>query len=549
MSNTPGDDEAPLVLRFDPQTVEHLGAKMYSQLPNAIAELVANAYDADATNVTVAIGHDGSVSVIDDGHGMSREDLAQKYLRIGRNRRHDEASSMTSSGRRRVSGKKGLGKLALFGIGKIVRLDTSREASIASSHVSLSYDEMMSADGEYKPSEFVSEIESKYHGTTVTLRDLKRKSPIDAAQLAVSLSRLFNYTDVDFSLSVVGPDEARHEVTQALRLNAAAVEFAWVFPEDFIATNDYLASRNVTGRIVSAMKPLGQDHRGVTLYAHGRLVNEPEFFGASESSFAFEYLSGYLEVDFLDELSYDVIATDRRALDWDLDETAQLRAALQQLITRVGQERRERRRSASKSATESTLGTSTEDWVASVKSPEKQQLQTLVESIISDDLNIDTEQQVQLLEDVRQLAPEGAEYAWRHFHPEVQASTRTYYDAGDYWAAVQESIKRYVALTAAKSGATPDEALKVITAAFGESGTLKVLDRLRQTSAFSETTIKNLQSGQKHLSMGVLAGFRNPMAHEELAALKANDVFTYQDCLDALGILSHLTRRLDESEL
>jgi hypothetical protein len=37
----------PLVLRFNPHTVDHLGAKMYSHLSNAIAELVANAYDAD----------------------------------------------------------------------------------------------------------------------------------------------------------------------------------------------------------------------------------------------------------------------------------------------------------------------------------------------------------------------------------------------------------------------------------------------------------------------------------------------------------------------
>ncbi|WP_100467589.1 hypothetical protein [Mycobacteroides abscessus] len=38
-----------LLLKFDPLTIEHLGSNMYSRLPNAVAELVANAYDADAT--------------------------------------------------------------------------------------------------------------------------------------------------------------------------------------------------------------------------------------------------------------------------------------------------------------------------------------------------------------------------------------------------------------------------------------------------------------------------------------------------------------------
>ena len=40
-----------LLMSFDPHTIEHLGIKMYSRLPNAMAELIANAYDADAKTV------------------------------------------------------------------------------------------------------------------------------------------------------------------------------------------------------------------------------------------------------------------------------------------------------------------------------------------------------------------------------------------------------------------------------------------------------------------------------------------------------------------
>ena len=35
--------EEKLQLKFDPRTIEHLGIKMYSQLPYALAELVASA--------------------------------------------------------------------------------------------------------------------------------------------------------------------------------------------------------------------------------------------------------------------------------------------------------------------------------------------------------------------------------------------------------------------------------------------------------------------------------------------------------------------------
>lgn len=539
--------EDPLVLRFDPQTVEHLGAKMYSHLPNAVAELVANAYDADATHVSVIIGQDTSVCVVDDGHGMSRDDLASKYLRIGRNRRNDTASVTTESGNRFVSGKKGLGKLALFGIGRTVELETKRAGSPTASRVLLSYDEMMSAEGVYSPSEESVDAPLDRHGTSVKLKDLKRRSPIEPGELAVSLSRLFNYTDTDFKLDVVGPTGTVFEVTPELRLDSVAQEFSWSFPEDFAESEDYLRKRGVRGRIVSAQKPLNQGWRGVTLYAHGRLVNEPEFFGASESSFAFQYLTGFMEVDFIDETSQDIIATDRRALDWESDEVSDLRLELQQLLIRVSQAWRDKRREARATATRTALGTDTETWVSSVKSPEMAPLKDLVETITSEDLDIAPEQQAGLLEDVRRLAPDNAEFAWRHLHPEIQLATKAYYNAEDYWSAVQEAIKRYLTLTSAKSGISADNAMNVVTGAFGAAGKLKVLDRLRTDPSFTETTLRDIQEGQKHLSMGVLAGFRNPMSHAELERLRDTDAMTYQDCLDALSIVSHLMRRLDES--
>lgn len=56
-------------LSFDPITIEHLGFETYSHLPSAVAELVANAYEADATDVRVIL-RDGaraqSAEAIDD---------------------------------------------------------------------------------------------------------------------------------------------------------------------------------------------------------------------------------------------------------------------------------------------------------------------------------------------------------------------------------------------------------------------------------------------------------------------------------------------------
>lgn len=543
-------DHDPLVLTFDPQTVDHLGAKMYSHLPNAIAELIANAYDADANNVDVTLIAGGALSVSDDGHGMSREDVAEKYLHIGRNRRQGNGSSLTESGQRTVSGKKGLGKLALFGIGKSIRLATKRAGADHKTVVELSYDAMMAAEGNYLPTEIIEQAPANERGTSVRLTDLKRVSAIDPLELAKSLSRLFNYADANFGVRVVGEDGATYAVTPELRLDAVDAEFEWTFPESWTGGDvDELGREHaINGRVIASKTPLRQGMRGITLYVNGRLANEPEFFGASESSFAFSYLTGYLAVDYLDAIEPDVIATDRRAIDWDIEETRLLRTQLQALMVRIGQEWRTRRAELRKKLQEEQLGGSTDEWVSSIRAKEQQPVRQLVSVIESEDIDMTSAQQGTLLGLVKEVAPPYAEFSWRHLHPEIQNATSSYYVAQDYYVAVQEAIKRYVSLSKRRAGVGASDALTIVTSAFGERGKLRVFSMYMAGDGFDLQTEKNVENGQKHISMGIIAGFRNPLAHEEVARLQDSGAFTNDDCLDALSIISHLMRRLDGAQ-
>lgn len=181
-------------LSFDPMTIEHHGFKMYSHLPNAVAELVANSYDADATRVAVTAINSANPHIIveDDGHGMSALDLEEKYLRIGRNRRPKDSVALSESGRRRVAGRKGLGKLALFGIGEHITVESVREGESSSTIVRLDWNDMLSSEGDYEPETGSGPVKLREHGTRVTISKLKRKTDIEALPLARSLSRLFN---------------------------------------------------------------------------------------------------------------------------------------------------------------------------------------------------------------------------------------------------------------------------------------------------------------------------------------------------------------------
>lgn len=262
-----GSAASDLVLKFDPHTIEHLGSNMYSRLPNAVAELVANSYDADATQISVHVigsGESQRIVVEDNGHGMSRDDVRGKYLRIGRNRRGGSATAKSESGKRTVSGKKGLGKLALFGIGHEIEVSTTRDGQAERLIVTMNWEALIGTDdGDYEPTSGSEPVEPFTHGTSVTVSRLTRSSDISPAELAESLSRLFQYSDSEVDLKVIGRDGSEIPVTRELRIATVASEFKWDIPSDLPENSKNLSSTGVVGIVIAAEKPLPTQMRGV----------------------------------------------------------------------------------------------------------------------------------------------------------------------------------------------------------------------------------------------------------------------------------------------
>ena len=99
-------------LNVDPRILELLGPNLYTNIYYVLAELIANAYDADAKNVYI-ISNKDDIRVEDDGHGMSYENgEIRKFLNVAGVSRTREEDSLTRSGTRRKMGRKGVGKLA-----------------------------------------------------------------------------------------------------------------------------------------------------------------------------------------------------------------------------------------------------------------------------------------------------------------------------------------------------------------------------------------------------------------------------------------------------
>jgi hypothetical protein len=115
-----------------PKVIRELSG-IYPTFDSAFRELISNAYDADASQVTVQLSSDFSqVDVEDNGRGMTPFEFQEDYIRIGGSI-HSQRDGLTPAGRQPI-GRKGIGFLAVARYCKLVqiRTHTNRVARVCS---------------------------------------------------------------------------------------------------------------------------------------------------------------------------------------------------------------------------------------------------------------------------------------------------------------------------------------------------------------------------------------------------------------------------------
>jgi len=542
-----------LKMSFDPATIEHLGVKMYSKLPNAIAELIANAYDADATEVYIKLydKHEKKILVEDNGIGMSFAEVNDHFLRIGRNRRK-EGQTKSPSGERKATGKKGLGKLSFFGIGNTIEVETIKKQTGEKVKFVLDWDELLATTGkDYQPKHDISDCNIKLHGTKITLTNLQRKTDFDEYDLAVSISKLFNLFDKRFSVLINRNDNTPIKIDEKLKYENIEADFEWDY-SSLIAGFDvlYIDKDKINGKIIATPKPLKPGLRGITLFANGRLVNAPEFYGISESSHGFSYFTGWLEVDFVDDWEEDVISTHRQSLNWDIPRTQELREYLKKFMSYLERVWREKRREKKKKELSKRTKINVPNWLNLLPQELRAKVEPLIDTI-DEKSELPDEEIVSSLQNLHDLIPEYPYYHWRHLHEDMRNASESDYKNKDYYRAFIEAAKRYINKTRTKTGNNQTSESSMMGDVFGTAKSLSVTKRYKKPNGddFSDSTKSNIEEGQKLLSMGIVMGGRNPVSHEEIQDLRDSDLFSEKDCLDGLSLLSHLMKRLENSEL
>ncbi|MFL9669998.1 ATP-binding protein [Variovorax sp. AB1(2024)] len=197
-----------------------LGDQLIGSSKLAVFELVKNAYDADASNVTVTLGELGTanpwIKVQDDGQGMSLDTIRDVWLVPGDDHREKDRNLDRRSPHfhRLPLGEKGVGRFAVHKLGGKVKM-TTRAAGCRECFVSIDWSDLMSNRFLEDAAVTVIEREPKTFkgdatGTRIRIDDLSQKSwsraeVRDLYRQIISISSPFSSKADDFSIAFCVP--------------------------------------------------------------------------------------------------------------------------------------------------------------------------------------------------------------------------------------------------------------------------------------------------------------------------------------------------------
>lgn len=222
------------------------------------------------------------------------------------------------------------------------------------------------------------------------LKGIRRKTGFDLKKIGLSISKKFTILDrIDLNMSLNGG--AQEKITNELKYVGLNKQFSWSFP-DKRYDGKYKFWDKVGGEILTLDKPIKDtDMRGVYLISRGKIVNTASFYGARDNDQFHNYVTGYLEVDFIDEFDVDVISTDRHSLNWENDNTKELQEYLQAVIKKIGGDWKRRRRDVKRDSIQTNHSLRIDEWQAKLPTFERDLSNRIIDPILAN-TDIEAEQ-------------------------------------------------------------------------------------------------------------------------------------------------------------
>ena len=334
--------------------LNHLGLNLYSNTPAVIAEVIANAWDADATEVKVDFDiQQKTITVTDNGHGMDVNDINDKYLHVGYQKRDRKVADFRTPGGRKPMGRKGIGKLSLFSIANKIFVYTRKKGGKNEAFLmdaeeikEVIQNEDPSLPGEYEPEQIDFDADIKTQGTVIKIAALKkmRLTKASISGLRKRIARRFGIIDdpLGFRILVNGDEvnfsdrdyfhKARflfqygdHDYAQYCQnldidddtQKKMCFERPCRFDREGNATE--AGEYEVSGWIGVARRSNDLEDQGegdnlnkITIVVRGKVAQEDILNELRMGSIISKYIYGEIYADFLDEDDEDDIATSSR---------------------------------------------------------------------------------------------------------------------------------------------------------------------------------------------------------------------------------------------
>lgn len=327
-------------------TIDKLGIKLYDKVSAVVAELIANAYDADAEEVVVEaplgiylaskaggeitdLGHE--IRIRDDGHGMTPKEVQDFYLQVGKDRRANPNWGAESREKHRpVMGRKGIGKLAPFGICKELEVISSggekTPRGYLTAHLILKSEEILQeTDKPYYPGR--GELDrtfSEVRGTEIVLRHFIYRMIPHAETFHRQLAARFGIERPNWKIVVRDTNDPEQEsFVVGDHLPIALLEGTRIDVDGRPVELADGTKLPVKGWIAYSKDSYRDEvMAGVRIYARGKIVSQSRDFDIP-SGFTGEhklrsYLVGTIHAEWVDsDDSDDLIRSDRQDILWN----------------------------------------------------------------------------------------------------------------------------------------------------------------------------------------------------------------------------------------
>jgi hypothetical protein len=379
------------LLKISRLTVDKLGVKLYDKVSHVVAELVSNSYDADATSVQITAPMDtqlastaggklvdkGLVIVVEDnGSGMTPDEVNSFYLKVGAERRRDPKRVTSQKFGRKVMGRKGIGKLAPFGICNRIEVLTSGGEAVSgldadgkpakgylTAHLTLDASKIMSdEDADYSP--IPGPLDGRVSastGTRITMRDFAKRRVPKMQELERQLAQRFGIQGETWQIELHDSSKDPSADDAIIQVGAFEVEA----DQDTVVTfkpdvpnrlaqgpkgpiQDVQSGLHFEGKFYPIRGWVGYSKKpyrdalmaGVRIYCRGKIAAQTLLFNR-KAGFTGEYdvrsyFVGEIYADWIDE-EEDLIQTDRRDILWSHELGQALESWGQKLLPIVGE--------------------------------------------------------------------------------------------------------------------------------------------------------------------------------------------------------------------